>query len=403
MFFPRLAARLRAAGARTTRINFCLGDQLFWFGPRAINYRGSYASWPGYIETLLRNTGVSDLILLGEQRYYHREAVAIAQRLGINVTVTDFGYLRPGWMTLERDGMSGASQFPRDPKVIKALAASLPDPECAVPGYDQALVMAKGDLLYSFSTLFGRVLFPFYRRSDRRPAAPLYFPACGLRLLGNAGLKARAARFVETLTSSGASYYLFPLQLDYDFQIVAYSPYAGMKDAVREVLASFAAHAPAGTRLVLKEHPWDPGLVSWARLARREAQRLGIAGRVDYVRGGDLKMLLRGARGVVTVNSTVGLTALALGRPVKTLGQAIYEIKGLTFGGTLAAFWALGAPPDPALVKDFMRALAGTVMIRGGYFSEAGLASAVEEACQRLLAGGIIRPADDDNAPPPGP
>lgn len=387
LFFPRLAERLRAAGARTTRLNLCLGDQLFWYGPRAVNYRGSYASWPGYIERFLRENHVTDLILLGEQRYYHREAVAIAKRLGIDVTVTDFGYLRPDWMTLERDGMSGASRFPRDPETIKALAASLPVPDWSVQFADRSAVMAKGDLIYSFSTLFGRFLFPFYRRSDRRPPAPLYFPACGLRLWSNARLKARADQFVRDLIRSKAGYYLFPLQLNYDFQIVAYSPYAGMAEAVRQVLASFASHAPAGTRLILKEHPWDPGLINWARLARRQARKLGIAERVDYLRGGDLDQLLHAAQGVVTVNSTVGIRALALGCPLKTLGQAIYDIPGLTYPDTLDMFWSSPSAPDPALAQDFIQALAGSVMIRGGYFSEPGLACAVEEASARLLSG----------------
>lgn len=385
LFFPRLAERLRAAGARTTRLNLCLGDQLFWYGPRAVNYRGSYAEWPGYIERFLRENHVTDLILLGEQRYYHREAVAIAKRLGIDVTVTDFGYLRPDWMTLERDGMSGASRFPRDPETIKALAARQPAFDWSVQFTDQAAIMAKGDLVYSFSTLLGRVLFPFYRRSDRRPPAPLYFPACGLRLLGNALLKARADQFVRDLVASGTNYYLFPLQLNYDFQIVAYSPYTGMAEALQQVLASFASHATVGTRLVLKEHPWDPGLINWARLARRQARKLGIAERVDYLRGGDLDQLLHAARGVVTVNSTVGIRALALGCPVKTLGEAIYDIPSLTCHDNLESFWSSPPVPDPTLVQNFIQALAGSVMIRGGYFSEPGLVRAVEEASQRLL------------------
>lgn len=387
LFFPRLAEQLRATDAKTTRINLCLGDQLFWYGPRAVNYRGSYSAWPKYIEAFLRSNGITDLILLGEQRYYHREAVAIAQRLDITVTVTDFGYVRPDWITLERDGMSGASHFPRDPKAIQALAANLPDPDWSVQFNDRAAVMAMGDLLYSFSTLFGRFLFPFYRRSDQRPPTPLYFPACGLRLLGNARLKSRADCFVKNLINSGDSYYLFPLQLNYDFQIVAYSDFTGMAEALKQVLASFAAHAPVGTRLVLKEHPWDPGLTNWKRLVRREAKRLRITSRVDYLRGGDLDQLLQGARGVVTINSTVGVRALSLGRPVKPLGQAVYDIEGLTCADTLDMFWASTHPPDPSLAHDFIKALAGSVMIRGGYFSKPGLDLAVKEACQRLLSG----------------
>lgn len=385
LFFPHLAERLRAGGAQTSHISLCLGDQIFWHGPKAVNYRGSYAAWPAYIETFLRQNNVTDLILLGEKRYYHREAVAIAQQLGIKVTVTDFGYLRPDWMAWERDGMSGGSHFPRDPETIKALAASLPTPDWSVQFTDSAMVMACSDLLYSFSTLLGRLLFPLYRRSDRRPPTLLYFPACGLRLLGNAVLKSKARRFVQNLIASDADYYLFPLQLNYDFQITAYSHYTGMAATLQQVLASFAAHAPAGTKLVLKEHPWDPGLINWARLARRQARGLGISERIEYLRGGDLKQLVAQARGVVTVNSTTGMTALEMGRPLKALGQAVYDIVGLTYAGSLDSFWSSPHRPDPALMQDFVKALAGSAMVRGGYFSKPGLACAIDEAYQRLL------------------
>lgn len=393
LFFSHLAKRLREDGARTTRINLCLGDQLFWYGPTPVNYRGTYVDWPAYIETFLRKNAVTDLILLGEKRYYHREAVSIAQKLGVTVTVTDFGYLRPGWMAWERDGMSGGSHFPRDPEIIKSIAADLPSPDWSVQFTDSELVMALGDLLYSFSSLLGRLLFPLYRRSDRRPPALLYFPACGLRLLGNARLKTKANKFVETLTASGADYYLFPLQLNYDFQITAYSSYTGMAATLQQVLASFAAQAPAEAKLILKEHPWDPGLINWARLARRQARALGIEERVSYIRGGDLKQLVRHARGVVTVNSTAGMTALALGRPLKTLGQAIYDIAGLTYKGSLDDFWSSFHKPDPLLFQNFIKALLASVMIRGGYFSKPGQARAIEEARQRLLNGPIQYPS----------
>lgn len=65
LFFSHLAKRLREDGARTTRINLCLGDQLFWYGPTPVNYRGTYVDWPAYIETFLRKNAVTDLILLG--------------------------------------------------------------------------------------------------------------------------------------------------------------------------------------------------------------------------------------------------------------------------------------------------------------------------------------------------
>jgi capsular polysaccharide export protein len=65
---------------------------------------------------------VTHVLLLGENRRYHRQAVDIALALGIQVVVNDFGYIRPDWITFERNGMSGGSLFPRDPAAIRAMA-----------------------------------------------------------------------------------------------------------------------------------------------------------------------------------------------------------------------------------------------------------------------------------------
>ena len=392
-FFSRIAATLRARGCRTTRINLCFGDLLFWRGPNAVNYRGSYRAWGDYIDRFFVRESVTDLVLLGEQRRYHREAVAAAQARGIRVTVTDFGYIRPDWITFERDGMSGASRFPRDPKAIRALAAKLPIPDWRPRFVDSAFQMAWRDLTHNFAQLLFGWLYPGYRRSDARPHTLIYTPACAWRLFTNSRLKPRADQFVRDLVGSGAPYYVFPLQLDFDFQIIAYSAFDGVGQAIQQVLESFAKHAPAHTRLVLKEHPWDPAITRWERIMASHVERLGLHGRVDYLRGGNLDDLVRASRGMVTVNSTTGLRALQLGRPLKALGQAIYDVPGLSFQGSLDEFWIDATPPDAALVTDFLTAIAGTVQIRGVFFDEAGLGPAVEEAVQRLLARTVGKPS----------
>jgi capsular polysaccharide export protein len=392
-FFPQIAARLRVAGCRTTRINLCFGDFLFWHGPNTVHYRGSYRAWRDYIIRFFDRENVTDLILMGERRRYHREAVAAAQARGIQVTVTDFGYIRPDWITFERDGMTGASRFPRDPEAIRALALSLPMPDLRPRFVDSAFQMAWRDLTHNFAQLLFAWLYPGYRRSDARPHTLIYTPASAWRLFTNSWLKLRADQFVRDLAGSGAPYYVFPLQLDFDFQIIAYSNFDGVGQAIQQVLESFAKYAPADTRLVLKEHPWDPAITRWERIMASHVERLGLHDRVDYLRGGNLDDLVRASRGMVTVNSTAGMRALQLGRPLKALGRAIYDVPGLSFQGSLDEFWIITTPPDAALVTDFLTALAGTVQIRGVFFEASGLGPAVEEAAQRLLDGTVGKPS----------
>lgn len=387
-FFPRLATALEARGHRCLRINLCAGDRLFWRRPGALDYRGDLESWPGFVAAFMEREGISDLVLLGEQRDHHRAAVAAAQARGVAVTVTDFGYLRPDWITLEKDGMSGNSRFPRDPEAIRALARQAPAPNLTPRYRADFWAMALRDMAYHLSTSFLWMLYPRYR-SFLRGTPLLGYLGTGLRLLRSRLARRRTDRLVAAVRASGAPYYVFPLQMETDFQIRAYSPFDDHKQPIRMVIESFARNAPPDSRLVIKVHPFDSGLVNWRKFARGVAAGLGATGRVDCIDGGSLEELLERARGVVTINSTVGLWALRMDRPLMVLGQAVFDLPGLSFEGPLDRFWVEAAAPDPDLRDAFLRALAATTQIRGVFYGGPGLDHAVEAAAERL-DGGLV-------------
>jgi capsular polysaccharide export protein len=97
--------------------------------------------------------------------------------------------------------------------------------------------------------------------------------------------------------------------------------------------------------------------------------------------------LVANAAGVVTVNSTTGLTALRLGVPVKPLGSAIYDVPGLTDQGDLAGFWQRPNPPDREFIEVFVRALIGATQIKGGYYAGAAQCQALPAFVERLENG----------------
>jgi capsular polysaccharide export protein len=107
---------------------------------------------------------------------------------------------------------------------------------------------------------------------------------------------------------------------------------------------------------------------------------------VHYLGAGNLDAMLEASRGVVTVNSTVGVRALQLGRALHAMGDAIYRVPGLTHEGDLDDFWAAG-PPDAVLTDAFLRAIAACLHVRGVYYREPGLTAAVEAAAARLEQG----------------
>jgi capsular polysaccharide export protein len=166
-----------------------------------------------------------------------------------------------------------------------------------------------------------------------------------------------------------------------------------MDSAIAETVASFACHAPPEARLLVKVHPLDPGLKAWARRVRRIAAAHGVEGRVAYL-GGALPMerVIARCRGTVTVNSTVGVKAIAMGCATLPLGQAIYDVPGLAWRGGIDRFWREAPPPEPDLAEAFIRALAASLHVRGCYYTRPGLDVAVAGTVRRLHLGVLNAP-----------
>lgn len=393
-FFSGLAGRLMDAGHRCLRINLCFADWFFWRRKGAFNYRGSLENWPEFLEKFLKEQGVSDVLLLGEQRAYHQAAVRTARRHGARVYVVEWGYLRPDWITLEKEGMSGASLFPKDPDKIRGLAARCGDPDFRRLYPDAFWRVALHGVFADCYTWILHFLYPGYRTHLLANPVLLYIRA-GWRIWKAKRRERETRREFTRLRSEsrkGLRYFLFPMQIEMDFQIRAYSKFSGMEEVLDLVIGSFARNAAKNQRLLIKLHPLDPGLKNWRNIVRLAAEKAGVPERVFFFDGGSFDVMVKSCEGVVTVNSTAAISALQNGKPVKILGSAVYDVRGLVDLKPLDDFWRAPEAPNPALVRDFIRAVAGCIQIKGGFFSKAGMHAAVAGAGKRILENLVNEP-----------
>ncbi len=374
-FFTRMAAELEQIGIPATGFNFCTGDRIFCRAARVVNYRGKFSDWPDYISFFFKEKNVTDLVVLGDQRGYHKQAVEVARAENVRVHVLDFGHVRPGFLTLEQGGKNEHSFFPKTREGLRALAAASPAPDLAPLYKDNFWTMARGDMVYHFANIFFGWLYPRYKKVDRRQHPFIYYPAMGLRLLQEKRFKKDGDKKIAALAKAKTRYFVFPLQLDHDFQIISYSPFGNLAAGIDVILKSFAAHADQKTHLAVKVHPWDPCLKNWKRFVKKRARALGIAAHVYYFDGGDLDEMVKHCAGMVTVNSTSGISALQAAKPVVTLGNVIYNIPGLTHQDTLDRFWSAPQAPEKDLVYDLIKAIVAATQIKGGFFSEPGLSA----------------------------
>ena len=337
-FFARFADGLERRGFRVWKVNFNGGDRLFHRGERAIDYTGRLEHWEHYLERLVVNRGIGRIYLFGDCRSYHRIARDVARRHDIRVFVFEEGYIRPNFVTLEEGGVNGHSPMMADPVRLDRQEAALP-PEHAAPRH-VFWFTAAFSMAYYWACAATHRRYPHYRHHR-----PIGWFAEGLRWLRSGTRKLayrlRERRVMATLLPQFEdNYFVCPLQVHCDMQVVVHSGFNSIEHFVGEVLASFAEHAPPNKAIVFKHHPLDRAYTDYTSLFANLAAELGLADRVFYVHDLDLPTLLRHAQGTVLINSTVGLSSLFHGTPVKTLGRAVYDLPGLTAQCDLDEFWS---------------------------------------------------------------
>jgi capsular polysaccharide export protein len=371
-FFARLAQDMRGAGAQVFKVNFNGGD--WFFAPRSayarvFNFTGHPDGWAEYLDALVKRLGVDVVILFGDCRPMHMVAIEVAKGNGIEVGVFEEGYLRPDHITLERDGVNSHSTVPDNPGVYREYAQKQVPPTRRVG--DTFGFAALWAMCYYLLASLLKVVFWNYTHHRRLTWWE------GLFWVRSYARKQQYARLESGIQdmlvgAKAKEFFLVPLQASIDSQVRVHSDYDSIEQFISEVAQSFAENAPASCVLVLKHHPIDRGYTDYTQCIAELVERYQLHGRCFYVHDLHLPTLLDNARGVVTINSTVGISAMQHHCPVKVCGHALYDIQGLAFQGTMAQFWNLAHlhVPDPVLVRGFRNYLILHTQHNGSFYKK---------------------------------
>lgn len=372
-FFRRLADDLRERGAHVTKVNFNAGDGLFYRGDDVISYRGRMQDWPARLREIVAEKKIDSIFLFGDCRPIHVPAVKLAKELGIAVWVFEEGYLRPNFVTVERGGVNGNSSLPKDPEFYRRKTAKLGPAPRPTPIGNAFYHHALWTILHSWAVTLGFFLYPHY--THHRTVNTFYQFFCwwrgAMRKAWYGLTQKQVLRDLADKQRYAGRYFLMPLQVHCDSQL-SHSDYGSMEAFIDDVVEQFAAHAPKDTVLVVKHHPHDMPYKDYTRYLRRLGDRLGCRDRIVYIHGGHLPTLLKHTRGVVTMNSTFGTSALAHKVPVKVMGRAIYDIPGITSQRPLAEFFVAPGKVDRRLFSRFERWLREANQVNGSFYKRVG-------------------------------
>lgn len=189
---------------------------------------------------------------------------------------------------------------------------------------------------------------------------------------------------LEQLSHHQGPLFLVPLQVAEDFQLREHSDYTGMDEFIVEVIRSFAHHASKNSQLLFKHHPMDRGYICYRRLIECTADQYGVKQRVYYGHELPLPKLYPLLSGVVTVNSTVGLSALLHKIPTICLGRALYDIKGLTSQTPLSVFWCHSGQVNIEKFHKLKASLLHLTQLNGSFYVQ--IEKTADRVAQRILA-----------------
>jgi capsular polysaccharide export protein len=156
-----------------------------------------------------------------------------------------------------------------------------------------------------------------------------------------------------------------PFQLDYDTQIMLFSPWIKDMTILFETMENIAQNITI--QFVFKEHPTS--IKEYPKLHEKTRN----SSNVMFANGYSTQELIEQSQAVITINSTVGIESLLLGKKVITLGEAFYNIDGIVMHATdqkqleqiLISLddWNL----DFALVENFLKYLYDDYLIEGSF------------------------------------
>ncbi len=387
-FFGKLGRMISRAGAKIWRVGFNAGDQFFWPDRASyIPYLGDARDWPARFSEILDTKSVTDIVLYGDTRPIHAQAVEIARHRDLRIHVFEEGYLRPYWVTYERDGTNGNSRLMEMTVDDMRKALEMSDMDTAMPPAswgDMRQHIFYGALYHGFVLLANRRYRNFrpHRALTVSQEFKLYLQR--LVLMPVQAVERRIATLRIRL--GGFPYHLALLQLEHDASFQAHSPFDTMSDFLETAVEGFAAGAAPHHHLVVKAHPLEDGRVPIRRELRRLARAYGVSDRVHFVRGGKLAQLLDEARSAVTVNSTAAQQVLWRGIPLKTFGLAVYAKPEFVSTKPLRDFFTAAERPDRRAYADYRRYLLETSQVAGGFYSARGRRQLLRQAVDMMLS-----------------
>ncbi|MDQ8954040.1 capsular biosynthesis protein [Acinetobacter rudis] len=361
-FFRLFADWLKGHQVDVLKINFNGGDRFFYPQQQNVfDYTGAVDEFAVWLKAFIEQQQIEAIVCFGDCRKYHLIAKQVTENTAVQFFAFEEGYIRPDYITFEKGGVNSFSSFSQQqyPETEK---------QACIPVHNQYRKMVRSAILYYLFGVLCRAHYPLYQHhrglSTREELA--YSLVSMWRRQINAIFEPR--RFQQFIQQYDKQYYVFALQVHNDSQIRVHSELGSMEKYIEQVVESFSQFSAPHHHLIFKHHPMDRGYRHYGALLRKLAKRFDVTGRIHYFCDIHLPTLLKHSLGMVTVNSTTVIQALYHQIPVKVLGNALYNLPGLTNQNSLEQFWKQPGVVDHEYFLQFRHNLIAYSQLNGSFY-----------------------------------
>lgn len=384
-FFSDFADFLIKNKVHVHKINFHWGEKIFYKNKPFTFYKGTLEEWESYLTDFIIQNQIQQIFLVGTHRPYHEVARNVSKNLNIDTYVFEEGYVRPEFITIEKNGVNSETNLFKDKEIheLSSLSLDIPAPIYKIRSPKMRTVLKMWFFIkYVWSLLINELfhssnyvhhIYPdlckkkgFFKKtwhSTRWNLIPFIF------LFRNYNFyeKKISSRWIK---KNKENFYLVPLQIATDSAIVYHSDkYKDIKSFIKDVIVSFSKNAPKNTHLLIKHHPFDHGIHNYTRFIKKISREQNVYGRVLYSHTAFLPEAIPYSLGCIVINSTVGLTSIQNGKPTLALSKsALYNLEGMTNDCSLDEFWCTLKKPDLDLCNKFISHVIYETQFRGSFF-----------------------------------
>jgi len=384
-FFRELSEALIRDGAEVTQLTFNKADFYFTSEKVSLPVTVRKSDFAENIRLHLK-TGFDVIVLFGSERPAHRIARKVATEFGTQVLSFEEGYIRPGSVTLERGGNNASSPISKaDLSMIEASGSS----HAEAANYRGFWPM----IWHGANYYFRREIFAtdrereFHHRDTPIVPEAYFWIRNVVRKVVEGHRHYRISRHI--ITDFPGDFFLVPLQVPSDSNIRQAANGWTTPKLIHETIRSFAQSAPKTSRLVFKIHPMSRGHSSDHKLIYNLADTFRVGSRTIVLHDGSLGDLTRNSAGMITINSTSGLSAIHHGIPLLTMGKSIYAHPELACLASTEAdidsFWTKRHVAPPALRNAFLSHVRREALLPGDFYASRGRATAVRHARASIL------------------